>query len=166
MLNRYAVFGACAVALVGAGFAAGQKLGEIELEKEKAHHAEVLAQISADNAARLSEAVARAKRVEREKDRALADLIVARKQNDVVARANRDLVGRLRDNAAAYGAGAGAGDGACGAVERQLAESLRLHAEGAGLLAEAVELVGGLDADRTAARKINESINESIKDVK
>ena len=151
---------ACAVGFAGGSFL-GAKIRDAEVAEQKRANAEMIAQINAETARKIAEAEDRLQRISKAKDDAFSQLAASRKQNSALASSNRNLTDRLRRSADAYGERVGmsaSADNPCRAVERQLAESVRLHAEGAGLLAEAVELVGRLDADRTAARRINEEI--------
>lgn len=66
----------------------------------------------------------------------------------------RGDVERLRVAAARRGSVSGNNAGACKSCERQIGECVRLLSEGAGLLEEGSGLVGGLNADRTAVRKL------------
>ena len=79
-----------------------------------------------------------------ERDSALADLRLR-------DRDNARLSERLRKQSASA-----VSDAPSGTCQRHLAECRGLLSEGAGLLAEGGEMVGRLDADRTAVRKLTQ----------
>lgn len=134
-------------ALVAVGFAAGAGCVRYAWQSERLDQAR--AQLQASDAL-----MARVKELENEKDTALSERDVAlARARSANADAHR-LSERLRV-AAKQSAGA-VSAGACGACERHLAECRDLLAEGAGLLAEGGELVGRLDADRAAVRKLTQ----------
>ena len=66
----------------------------------------------------------------------------------------RDSIERLRVAASRRGGVPADGSGSGKSCQRQVGECVRLLSEGAGLLEEGSGLVGGLNADRTAVRKL------------
>lgn len=121
------------------------------------YYREELADVKAEYASAAEKYQADLRSKERQYAERLAEASDAKQEE--IDRLNGDLVSmrgdieRLRVAAGSSGM-SGTGTGTCKSCQRQVGDCLRLLSEGAGLLEEGSGLVGGLNADRTAVRKL------------
>jgi len=125
-----------------AGFTLGCGVVRFAWQAERLETAQIQAK-------QLTELNAKLKELNDEKDSALSERDSALADLRLRDRDNARLSERLR-NATAVS------DHPIGTCQRHLAECQGLLAEGAGLVAEGGEMVGRLDADRTAVRRLTQ----------